>query len=103
VPSETPESEIFDNGAVQEIAVDGKSVARLEIIDDLSMSPVDDAALVTVLRVLSETLAEAFEEDSDVGIAEALERGNPEVRVADTEGWETLDLDGLIEEAREEI
>ncbi|RLM57537.1 hypothetical protein DVK02_07180 [Halobellus sp. Atlit-31R] len=101
--SDLPEPEIFENGSVQEIAVDGRSVARVEFVDDISTSPVDDAAIAVVLRALSDAITEGFEEQYDVGVAEALERGEPLVEVADPAEWETLGLDQLAEYADEDV
>ncbi|MFB6091484.1 MAG: hypothetical protein ABEK02_00565 [Haloquadratum sp.] len=100
--SDPPEAEYFEDGHIQEIAVDGKSVARLEIINDLSMSPVDDAAIAAVLRIISEDLAQGFERDADLSVAEALEQGGPEIEVADSNGWETAALDRVVDAVDDE-
>ena len=97
--SESPEPKEFDEGSVAEIAVDGRVVARLAEVDDLSKAPADEAAIIALLRQVLDESAEEFEEEHGVSPAEAVRKTEPNVQFGnEVEGWDPMPLDALTED-----
>jgi hypothetical protein len=97
--SESPESTEFDEESIAEIAVDGRVVARLAEIDDLSKSPADEAAIIALLRRVLDDSAEEFEEEHGITPAEAVRKAEPDVQFGnEAQGWDPMPLDALTED-----
>jgi hypothetical protein len=92
VSDETPDDEVFDETEFLELSVDGRSILRLNVLDDALLSSVDEAAIVAWLGRAAEGLAEDIETEQDIEPDELLERHAPEIRAYDSEDdvWETL-------------
>jgi len=84
VPEELPEPKRFDGGEVLEVAVDGKTVARIEEVGDISTSPADEAALIAVYEAIIENKRPA-DPDSEMDAETILEKADPDIEVSDTE------------------
>jgi hypothetical protein len=95
VPSKAPEAaadEQFDESDFLELEVDGRSIARLRVIDDAMLSDIDDAMLGVWLQVIGEEVGDQIEQEYDVEPEELIERHGPEVRAYDSDEaeWEVL-------------
>ncbi|WP_338742045.1 hypothetical protein [Haloplanus salilacus] len=88
----TPDDDAFDESEFIELSVDGRSILRLNVLDDALLSSVDEAAIVAWLEAMGEGVAEELAEEQDVEPEELLEWHAPDVRVYDTENedWEEL-------------
>jgi hypothetical protein len=97
--SESPDPAEFSENDVAEIAVDGRIIARVADIDDLSKSPADEAAAITMIRQVIEDSAEEFEEEHGISPTEVLEKTEPDVQLGnETRGWESVPIDALTED-----
>jgi hypothetical protein len=89
VSKELPEPKRFDDGDVLEVTVDGKTVARIEEINDISTSAADEAALITVYEAIIEN-KRPVDPDSGMDAETILETVDPDIEVSDTDGSEEL-------------
>ena len=97
--SESPEPTELDEESVAEIAVDGRVVARLAEIDDLSKAPADEAAIIELIRGIIDDSAEEFEEEHGISPSEAVREVEPDVQLGNEHrGWDAMPLDALTED-----
>jgi hypothetical protein len=93
-PNDTddPNDEQFDDGPFLEVAVNGRSIARISEIDDALMSDIDDAVLSVVLRELADGIDEEVQEEYDADAADLVDRHDPDVRIYESEDeeWESI-------------
>ena len=97
--SESPDPAEFSENDVAEIAVDGRVIARLADIDDLSQSPADEAAAIRMIGQILDDSTEEFKEEHGMSPTEALEKAEPDVQMGnETRGWDSVPIDALTED-----
>jgi hypothetical protein len=90
-PSETPpEAQRFDEFV--EISVEGRPVFRIEQVDELSLSDIDDAAIAFFVSALFVGINEELEDEYGKNAEEIIRDREPEVVAyeSDSDGWEDL-------------
>ncbi|GAB7013623.1 hypothetical protein [Halolamina salina] len=87
-PEDPPEARRLDD--FYEIAVDGRTVLRVEEISEFKQSAVDDAVIAHVLSGVGEAIAEDIEEEHGKTPEEVIEAAEPEVAEFDPDvgEWE---------------
>jgi hypothetical protein len=87
---EPPEAQRLDEFA--EVAVDGKTVFRVEQLDEMELSDMDDAAIAFFAKAIFEDIDEDLEDEYGKGVEEIIRDREPEVMTydSDTDSWRDL-------------
>jgi len=76
-PEEPPEAQRLDD--FYEVAVDGRTIIRIEEVSEFKQSTVDDAVMAHILSEAGEALAAEIEEEHDKTPEEVVEAAEPEI------------------------
>jgi hypothetical protein len=87
-PEDPPEAQRLEG--FYEVAVDGRTIFRMEEISEFKQSTVDDAVIAHVLSEGAEALAEDIDEEHDKTPEEIIEAAEPEIAEFDSDvgEWE---------------
>jgi len=87
-PEDPPEAQRLED--FYEVAVDGRTIFRMEEISEFKQSTVDDAVIAHVLSEGAEALAAEIEEEHDKTPEEVIEAAEPAVAEFDSDvgEWE---------------
>jgi len=89
-PADPPESDRFDEYA--EVAVDGRTVFRMEQLSDFHLSDIDNAVIGFVLKSISEDIESSLQDEYEMDIEETLQEQEPDAEMYDSDhdDWEKL-------------
>ena len=75
-----------------DVAVDGKTIFRVEQIDGMELSDIDDAVIAFFAKAIFEDINEDLEDEYGKGVEEIVEEREPEVMTYDSDASSWQDL-----------